>query len=200
VATLAIEKSMIMEREVASDYLRPERREDLVQVLIESGGVSEAGGMSAEEIRKAATDEVLKRAKEYYSKYMDSVFVVLRGQAPYAEGYAKLQELAQRAEQDAAKDPAVRLFRAGVPAVPKMYANQARHRADFHALRVALEVYLAKAATGRLPASLPAAAPRDPYTGGEFKYEATGNGFVLRCGAKDLDKNEIREYKFVTPK
>ena len=190
-----------MEREVASDYLRPERREDLVQVLAESTGiVGEAGGMSAEEIRKAATDQVLGRTREYYSKYMDSVFVVLNGQMPYAEAYARLQELAKQAEQDAAKDPAVRLFRAGVPAVPKMYAAQVRHQADFNALQAAIEVYLAKAGTGRLPSSLPAAAPRDPYTGGAFKYEPTGNGFVLRCGAKDLEKNEVREYRFATPK
>ena len=189
-----------MEREVASDYLRPERREDLIQVLAESASISEAGGMNAEEIRKAATDQVLGRAREYYSKYMDSVFVVLRGQTPYAEAYAKLQDLAKQAEQDAAKDPAVRLFRAGVPAVTKMYATQVRHQADFNSLQAAVEVYLAKAGTGRLPTSLPAAAPRDPYTGGEFKYEPTDNGFVLRCGAKDLEKNEIREYRFATPK
>jgi len=200
VATLTIERSMAMEREVASDYLRPERREDLIQVLAESASISEAGGMNAEEIRKAATDQVLGRAREYYSKYMDSVFVVLRGQTPYAEAYAKLQDLAKQAEQDAAKDPAVRLFRAGVPAVTKMYATQVRHQADFNSLQAAVEVYLAKAGTGRLPTSLPAAAPRDPYTGGEFKYEPTDNGFVLRCRAKDLEKNEIREYRFATPK
>ncbi len=197
VATLAVNKSLTMEREVASDYLRPERREELIQVLAESTGmVGEAGGMSVEEIRKAATDQVLGRAREYYSKYMDSVLVVLNGQMPYAEAYAKLQDLAKQAEQDAARDPAVRLFRAGVPAVTKMYATQVRHQADFNALQAAVDVYLAKAGTGRLPSSLPAAAPRDPYTGGAFKYEPTATGFVLHCGAKDLEKNEVREYRF----
>ena len=201
VATLTVNKSMTMEREVASDYLRPERREDLAQVLAESTGImGEAGGMSAEEICKAATDQVLGRAREYYSRYIDSVLVVLNGQMPYAEAYARLQELAKQAEQDAAKDPAVRLFRAGVPAVTKMYAMQVRHKADFNALQAAVDVYLAKAGTGRLPSTLPAAAPRDPYTGGDFKYELTGTGFVLRCGAKDLEKDEVREYRFATPK
>jgi hypothetical protein len=201
VATLTVNKSMVMEREVASDYLRPERREDLAQVLAESSGiVGEAGGMSAEEIRKAATDQTLGRAKEYYSKYMDSVFVVLNGQMPYAEAYAKLQALVKQAEQDAVKDPAVRLFRAGVPALPKMYSTQVRHQADFNALQAAVDVYLARAGTSRLPTSLPGAAPRDPYTGNSFKYEPTATGFVLRCGAKDLEKNEVREYRFVIPK
>ncbi len=201
VATLTVNKSMTMEREVASDYMRPERREDLIQVLTESTGiVGEANGMSAEQLRKAATDQGLGRAREYYSKYMDSVFVVLNGQMPYAEAYAKLQGLAKQAEQDADQDPAVRLFRAGIPAIPKMYSTQVRHQADFNALQAAIDVYLAKASTGRLPASLPAAAPRDPYTGSAFKYELTNNGFVLRCGARDLEKNEVREYRFATPK
>ena len=199
VATLTVVRSLTMEREVALDYLRPERREELIQVLGESTGiVGEAGGMSREEIRKAATDEVLGRAREYYSKFMDSVFAVLNGRMPYAEAYGKLQGLAKQAEQDAAKDPAARLFRAGVPAVTKMYATQIRHQADFSALQAAIDVYLAKAGTGRLPASLPATAPRDPYTGSAFQYEPTATGFVLRCGAKDLEKSEVREYRFAT--
>jgi hypothetical protein len=200
VATLTVDKSMTMEREVALEYLRPERVEALVQALAESAGITEGSGMSAEQIRKAATEPALGRAREYYSKYMDSVLVVLRGQTPCAAAYAKLQELVKQAEQDAAKDPAVKLFQAGVPAVTKMYATQVRHKADFNALQAAVDVYLAKAATGRLPQTLPTASPKDPYTGGEFKYEVTSHGFVLRCGAKDLDKDEVREYRFGTPR
>jgi hypothetical protein len=199
-AVLTVDKSLTIEREVASDYFRPERREDLVQALVESAGISEAGAVRVEEIRKAATDQALARAKEYYGKYMDSVLVVLRGQAPCVEAYAKLQELAQQTERDAAKDPAIHLFRAGVPAVAKVYATQVRHTADLRALQTAVEVYLTKAATGRLPQTLPLVAPKDPYTEGQFKYEPTTNGFVLRCGAKDLDKNDVREYQFTTPK
>ncbi len=200
IATLTINKSMTMEREVALEYLRPERAEDLVQALVESGGISEAIGMSAQETRQAATEPALTRAREYYSKYMDSVFVVLDGQMSYVEARARLQELVKRAEQDAAKDPGVRLFRAGVPAILKMYDTQVRHKADFNALQAALEVYLVKAGTGRLPTSLPAAAPRDPYTGNSFKYEPAATGFVLRPGAADLEKNEVRAYWFATPK
>jgi hypothetical protein len=196
VNTLVVEKSLSIEQEVASDYFRPERREDLVQALAASNGISEAGGMTAEEIRKLATEPTLTRAREYYAKYMDSVLTVLRSPMPGAEAYAKLQELARQTEQDAAKDPAAKLFRVGVPATAKTYAAQVRHRADLNALQAALDVYLAKATTGRLPQTLPAVSLKDPYTGGAFQYEAAGNGFVLRCGAKDLDKNEVREYRF----
>lgn len=193
-ATLTVNKSMILEREVALATLQPERIADLAGLL------AEPSGMSAEEIRKAINQPVLARAREYYSNYMGSALAILSGQASYAEAYAKLQELANQMEQAAAQDPAVKLIKAIAPAVTRMYVLQVRHKADISAIQAAIDVYLAKAGTGRLPSSLPTAAPRDPYTGGAFKYEATGNGFVLRCGAKDLDKNEVREYQFTTPK
>jgi hypothetical protein len=185
---------MALEREVALETLRPERVGDLPGIL------GEPAGMSAEEIRKAINEPLLERARQYYSNYMGSALAVLGGQAPYVESYAKLQELAKQMEQAAARDPAVKLIKGIAPAVLRIYVLQTRYKADFSALQAALDLYIAKAGTGRLPSSLPAASPRDPYTGGQFQYEPTGNGFVLRCGAKDLDKNEVREYRFAAPK
>jgi hypothetical protein len=193
-ATLTASKAMALEREVALDSLRPERVEILAQAMAASGG------KSVEEIRKAANEQVLGRAREYYSNFMGSVLAVLSGQTPYVEAHAKLQELAKQMEQDAAKDPAVQLIETIAPGVTKIYVQQVRHKADFNALQAAIDVYLAKAGTGRFPQTLPAASPKDPYTGGEFKYEPTATGFVLRCGLKDLEKNEVREYRFVTSK
>jgi hypothetical protein len=192
--TLTADKAMVLEREVALETMRPERMADLAGIL------AEPSGMSAEEIRKGLNEQVLQRAREYSSNFMDSVLAVLRGRTPYVESYTKLKELADRLNQDAAKDPAVKLIGALAPAVTKIYVLQVRHQADVNALQAAVDVYLAKAATGRLPQSLPAAAPRDPYTGNMFRYEPTAEGFVLCCGAKDLDKNEVREYQFVIPK
>jgi uncharacterized protein YdbL (DUF1318 family) len=193
-ATLTASKAMALEREVALDSLRPERVESLAQAL------ATPGGKSVEEIRKAANEQVLGRAREYYSNFMGSVLALLSGQTPYVEAHAKLQELAKQMEQDAAKDPAVKLIETIAPAVTKMYVLQVRHKADVNALQAAIDLYIAKAGAGRLPQSLAAASPRDPYTGNEFKYETTAKGFVLRCGAKDFDKNEIREYRFTTAK
>ncbi len=193
-ATLTASKSMALEREVALETMRPERMDSLAGIL------AEPSGMSAEEIRKAVNEPMLQRAREYYSKYMGSVLAMLSGQTPYVEGYARLKELANQMDRDAAQDPAVKLIGAIAPAVTRIYVLQVRHKADFNALQAAVDVYLAKAGTGRLPTSLPAAAPRDPYTGGAFQYEPAATGFVLRCGAKDLEKNEVREYRFATPK
>lgn len=193
-ATLTANKSMVMEKEIAMESLRPERIGELAQALAEGSGVN------ADEIRKSADEQVLGRAREYYSNFMGSVLTITGDRTPYTEAYAKLQELANQMEQAAAKDPAVALIKAIAPAATKIYVLQTRYKADFNALQAAIDVYIAKAGTGRLPSSLPAASPRDPYTGNEFKYEPTAKGFVLRCGTKDLDKNEVREYQFVTAK
>lgn len=192
--TLTANKAMALEREVALETMRPERIAELAGIL------AEPSGKSAEEIRKTLNEQVLERAREYCSNFMGSVLAVLSSEMSYVEAYAKLKELAHQMDQDVAKDPALRLVGTIAPAVTKIYALQVRHQADVNALQAALDVYLAKAGTGRLPSSLPAAAPRDPYTGGAFQYEPTATGFVLRCGAKDLEKNEVREYRFATPK
>ena len=38
--------------------------------------------------------------------------------------------------------------------------------------------------------------PKDPFSGGEFEYEITPNGFILRCRAKDLDDDRVWQYEF----
>jgi len=193
-ASLTASKSLALEQEVALETLRPERIDDLPGIL------GDSGAMSAEEIRKVVNEAVLERARDHYLKYTAAALAILSSQTPYVESCAKLQELGDQIEQAAAKDPAVQLVKMIAAGMKKIYVLQVRQKADFNALEAAVDVYLAKAGTGRLPASLPTASPRDPYTGGEFKYEPTGNGFVLRCGAKDLERNEVREYRFATPK
>jgi len=68
--------------------------------------------------------------------------------------------------------------------------------AESNAIRAAIEVYLTKAQTGRLPKTLPSDLPRDPFSGKSFQYAKTADGFVLRCQAKDLDKDKAYEYEF----
>ena len=36
----------------------------------------------------------------------------------------------------------------------------------------------------------------DLFSGEDFEYKKTEAGFVLRCRAKDLDKDEIHQYEF----
>jgi len=42
----------------------------------------------------------------------------------------------------------------------------------------------------------PEGLPKDLFSGKDFRYEKTADGFTLRCRGKDLDKNETYQYEF----
>jgi hypothetical protein len=71
-----------------------------------------------------------------------------------------------------------------------------RDKNQTDAVRVAIDVYIIKAKTGRLPGSLPTGSPKDLFSGEDFEYQKTSDGFVLRCRGKDLQKDKIHEYEF----
>jgi hypothetical protein len=52
----------------------------------------------------------------------------------------------------------------------------------------------------KLPDEIPADSPKDLFSGKDFEYEKTKDGFVFRCRGKDLFKDEIHEYEFKVPK
>lgn len=78
----------------------------------------------------------------------------------------------------------------------RIYAQSVALRAKWNAIRAAVDVYLVKATTGSLPESLPPGLPGDPYSGKPFQYAKTAEGFVLRCQAKDLNRDKVRVYEF----
>jgi len=47
---------------------------------------------------------------------------------------------------------------------------------------------------------LPAELPGDLFSGKDFQYEKTTEGFILRCQGEDLYKNEVYEYEFKVKK
>jgi hypothetical protein len=87
-----------------------------------------------------------------------------------------------------------------MPALNKCLSLDVRIRTHFNAVITALDLYVARAKTGRLPDALPQNALKDLFSGKDFEYEKTAHGFVLRCRGKDLDKDEIYQYEFKVKK
>jgi hypothetical protein len=69
--------------------------------------------------------------------------------------------------------------------------------AHINGIKVALEVYLNVAKTGQLPKTLPVGLPKDPFTGRDFVYEITNEGFALRCQGEDFQGRgkQVLEFK-----
>jgi hypothetical protein len=67
-----------------------------------------------------------------------------------------------------------------------------RHMARVNSLKAAVGLYLIMAKTGRLPEKLPDYMPKDPYTGRDFLYEISGDGFDLACQSDSFHKGKER--------
>lgn len=141
--------------------------------------------------------ELVAHAREPYADFLNSALRAMGSEMPYEEKYAELQRLTDELEEEFGSDPAAKqIITACAEQVVGMYGHDVRHTADFNALKAAIEIYLAVAKTGQLPDKLPDHLPKDPYSGQDFEYEKTKEGFVLRCRVKAIDEREVRQYEF----
>jgi hypothetical protein len=151
------------------------------------------GQVIAERIMGA--DEVFyARNRKYCDNYVAKVKAAL--DLAYPANYTRLKDLGEETTTDAQKNPDATLTALFVPATSKVAITDIRNKASFNAIRAAVDIYTAKAKAGKLPAVLPAGLPKDPFSGKDFEYEKTADGFILRCQGKDLRKDETYEYEF----
>ncbi len=81
-----------------------------------------------------------------------------------------------------------------------VYTQEIKNKAYNNAIGVAIEIYLQKAKTGSLPDVLPANVPKDLFSGQDFDYMKTSDGFILQCKGKDILENDVHKYTFKTKK
>lgn len=177
-----------IEREIVMDLMRMERVRELASTL---GGELEQ--KEAERIAARANEQVLGRARRMYSERVQEMLDVLNGPLSYGEAHSRLRQLKERSDSD---DPASVLVGTFAPAMSRVYGSKIRTEAHANAIRAGIGICLHRAETGVLPASLPPGLPKDPFSGEDFEYQRTDKGFILRCRAKDLDKDTIQEYAF----
>ena len=75
------------------------------------------------------------------------------------------------------------------------YSYQVGRLAYTNSVKAAVEVYLIVAKTGRLPEKLPEYVPKDPFTGLDFVYETTDEGFTLRCQGDNTYEHKVLAFK-----
>jgi len=150
-----------------------------------------------QEILSLTDEELLERARDSYNSFLSSVNRVIGSDMPYQQKYLELQELEEELEDHTVGDP-VGILRLFVWSnVVQQHDIYVRGIANFNAVRAAVEIYIAKADTGQLPEMLPPHLPKDPFSGQDFEYEATSQGFVLRCREKEIGEERVWEYEFV---
>jgi hypothetical protein len=187
----SMKHTMEYERETAMEIMRPEKIHLLVEAL--AGSDAEITPAQAAQM----SEELLARNRDYYSRFITSLEMALSTPGGYPKRYQKLTELADQLAAAAATDPAAVLTAAMAPGMNKAYSLEVLGQANDNATWAAVDICIIRAQTGQLPAELPADLPGDPFSGQDFEYERTDDGFVLRCRGRDLVKDMVHEYACV---
>jgi hypothetical protein len=116
---------------------------------------------------------------------------------PYEQAYSQLTKLAGDFDSSDQTAASVKAF---IPALNKIFSQKTFVETQANAIKAGIEILLDRARTGRLGDALPTGLPKDEFSGRDFEYEKTKDGFILRCRGKDLDKDEINQYEFKVKK
>ncbi len=186
----SLKSSLIFEKQVGAISMTREKVDYLIEICSCSPQLKEKLRSAVE-----ANGEFLAKSRQYWDRYMEEVIAAC--ELPYRQGYYSLEKLEQKPDGEAKTNPEADLTMICAPTLfHKAFSLSVRLATQTNAIQTAIELYLIKAQTGKLPDTLPAGMPKDLFSDKDFEYEKNADGFVLRCQGKDLGKDEIYEYPF----
>jgi len=187
---------LAQEADVCAQTMRIEKADVLLRMAEESADSPTDPVLMR--IREASDEAFFERNRNYWHRTIGTIIDTLESTLPYDQMCATLDEFDDRACAEAKDNPDATLTAFSLPAVGRIYQLTIRQQTHLHAIETAIDLYIAKAGTGRLPDTLPADSPRDLFSGKPFEYERTDGGFILRCRAKEYpDKDKPHEYEFI---
>jgi hypothetical protein len=182
---LSVKPAILGERECMLKFMTKEQLPDIARCCIDKE--------SDKEKILSLDETAINHNRAYYENYCDGIIATFN--MPYIQGYAALTNLEEKMKKDA-NDPDTMLAVQLAPAASKIFSLITRFGTHNNAIKTAIELYMIKAKTGKLPDTLPADLPGDLFSGKPFQYEKTAEGFILCYQGKDLDKKDPYEYKF----
>jgi len=182
------------ERELSLEHMQLDKLKKLIEIV--NGEPVKPGSKEAEQLRNV-DQATIDKNRAYYIKHMDTLQTILSMPMNYAKVYAELKKLNEQPHKDLAENNTDAYLTSIIAAgYDKIISVETRDKTFSNAIRAAIEIYITKAKTGQLPETLPIGLPKDLFSGKDFRYEKTADGFTLRCRGKDLDKNETYKYEF----
>jgi hypothetical protein len=182
---LSVKPAILGEREAMLMFMTPEKMADIARLCVDK---------ESDKGKILSLDETaINRNRAYYENYCDGVIAAF--DMPYLQGYKALTDLQEKIVKDA-NNPNTMLACFLAPSVDKIFSIATRFKTHNNAIMAAVELYMIKTKTGKLPDGLPAELPGDLFSDKPFAYEKTAEGFILRCQGQDLPNNETYEYKF----
>ena len=156
-----------------------------------------------ENARNLTDEQILSRSREPFPHFIDSIFRIEDSDMTYEQKQTQMQRLIDKLTEEDSIDPLVKcvILISGTPGmIEQQYPFIVGHSAHINGIKAAVEVYLALAKTGQLPEKLPDHLPKDPFTGRDFVYEITDEGFALRCQGEEFLKRKYRLLEFKVKK
>jgi len=182
------------ERELSLEHMQLDKLKKLIEIV--NGEPVKPGSKEAEQLRNV-DQATIDKNRAYYIKHMDTLQTILSMPMNYAKVYAELKKLNEQPHKDLAENNTDAYLTSIIAAgYDKIISVETRDKTFSNAIRAAIEIYITKAKTGQLPETLPIGLPKDLFSGKDFRYEKTADGFTLRCRGKDLNKNETYKYEF----
>jgi len=185
------------ERELSLEHMHLDKLKELIEIVM--GEPVAPDSKEAEQLRNV-DQALIDKNRDYYINHMDALQTILSTPMTYEKAYTELKKLDEQPKKDVAENTAATITSIVAPAYQKIYNIEIRENTFSNAVRAAVEIYIQKTKTGQLPEELPAGLPKDLFSGKDFKYEKTKDGFILRCRGKDLEKDETYEYEFKVKK
>lgn len=147
-----------------------------------------------QELLNLSNEELLERYQQWYNRWLNSVTLIIESDMIYQKKIEELRRIEEK-RQGPPYDPFTFSSLAN-PDVIDLYSLHIRDEVYFKTIRAAIGIYLVFAETGKLPDKLPRNLPKDPYSGQDFEYEITDDGFILSCQVDEIDLNVHRnEFK-----
>lgn len=189
--TPSLRVAMRLEKECFSSEMRVDKRDELLAMCSGPGEVGDLEKMAIKRLTEG--DEVFfAKNRDYYIKHMNSLDEVLESSMPYAEVYSRLKQSNEKPGKEITDNPAATLTSLLTPAFGRIYSIEIRTKTISNSIRTAVEIYMIKAKSGKLPDALPDGLPGDLFSGKDFKYEKTADGFALRCQGEEFQKGRMR--------
>jgi len=189
--------AIVNESKIAEIEMRKEKMDEILKDPTQEELLKSIPGEIIEKIRDGDED-FFEQSRKYYMDFIASVQDAFA--LPYENAYSQLTKLNERITKEVATKPEAFFTSHMSPSVARLCTNEMVFKTNLNAVAAAIDIYIQKAKTGQLPNELPKDMPKDLFSGKDFEYEKTDDGFILRCQGKDLDKDKIHEYEFKVSK
>jgi hypothetical protein len=128
---------------------------------------------------KQADTSFFVGSRRYFENHIQNIQTVLESPALLVDKLAQLEELDSRLSKDSQDNPHAIVTAGCMTHIQRILFLETRTKAGRKMLEAAIAIYVHAARSGSIPTELPAGVARDPFTGQDFSYQKTEEGFKL---------------------